>query len=135
MGTKYEEAFKKRNDLLSQLGSKITMDTLLIAGPGAPVKEGEAMIQALPPGNSSLIRLDTRAPLEESPGKVAEAVSLFAQGLGLVPTARRRKSSVGLQASSPPGAVPVRRRMSMEQFDVPNALRLLNPPEPEHVAS
>ena len=45
------------------------------------------------PGLSSLIKVeDVRDPLLEAPDKVAEALVLFCQGLGLLPSIKRRSS-------------------------------------------
>ena len=52
------------------------------------------------PGLCSIIKVeDVRDPLQEAPDKVSEALVLFCQGQGLLPTINRRASRQGLQIS------------------------------------
>jgi len=118
---KFIDAYKKRTEILSQLNAKMKIDVLMIAGMKSKcVDNTEKMHQEITPGLSSLIKVeDVRDPLLEAPDKVAEALVLFCQGLGLLPSIKRRGSlcSQGSEGT---------RKMSMTMcdFDVPNIRRL-----------
>merc|ERR1712181_153099 len=55
-------------------------------------------------------------PVSETPEKTAEALLLFCQGMGLLPTLGRRGSRTDSQGGG--------RRGSMEEYDTPNIRRL-----------
>eukprot|EP00090_Calanus_glacialis_P035219 TRINITY_DN6016_c0_g1_i4.p1 TRINITY_DN6016_c0_g1~~TRINITY_DN6016_c0_g1_i4.p1 ORF type:complete len:319 (-),score=91.45 TRINITY_DN6016_c0_g1_i4:136-1092(-) len=124
--TKFGEAFRRRADITGQISTKISFDTLLISGMRSKsVKESEEIHKLVKPGVSSLIKLDdVEDVLEEAPEKLADSVILFCQGLGLMPTAKRRSSRSVSISSQGNGERMANRRMSMEQYDVPNVRRL-----------
>ena len=79
----------------SGLGQAV--EALLVAGGRnqRAVRESEVLQQQLPPTRVSLVRLEGVADvLEEAPARLAESFILFSQGLGLIPTARRRSSRI-----------------------------------------
>jgi len=128
---KFVDAYKKRNEILSQLGAKVKFDVLITAGSKSKcVEVAEKMHQEIPAGLCSIIKIDDiMDPLNEAPEKLSEALILFCQGLGLMPTINRRMSR---QSSSCSQGSEGGRKMSMTDFDVPNIQRLnLSPREEE----
>jgi len=92
---KFAESYKKRTEILYDLQSKMSADVLLIAGVKSKyVEDTEAIHREMPPGLCSIIKVEeVSEPLTETAAKVAEAVLLFSQGLGLLPSAPRKHSS------------------------------------------
>jgi pimeloyl-ACP methyl ester carboxylesterase len=75
---------------------------MLVAGDNSPhLDETVELNGKLDPSNSSWMKFDCGGMiLEEAPGKLAEAMRLFVQGLGYVPTLRQR-----FEVNHPPSAV------------------------------
>lgn len=93
------DVFIKRSDLNLARNEKrnFTCPVLLLCGAFSPhVEESIQMNARLNPANSTWMKLqDCGMVLEEQPGKVAEALKLFIQGLGYSLTAyERRRSSL-----------------------------------------
>jgi len=125
--TKYGDSYKKRSDLTEHIFAKISFDILLLSGmKSKSVKDSEEIHKEVRPGLCSIIKLDgVEDVLEEAPDKLADCLILFSQGLGLLPTAKRRSSrSVSISSQGNIDGVKNNRRMSMEQYDVPNVRRL-----------
>merc|ERR1712061_954283 len=79
---KFKTANRQRSDVLVITGTKARM-----------VEAGEAIHRELASGQCSIIKMEgTDNPMVKAADKVAEAFVLFAQGLGLVPAARRKTS-------------------------------------------
>jgi len=118
---RFAEAYNRRSEFLSALNDKIKCDVLMVAGAKNKIsQEADAMHQMMKPGMCSLLKMeDVSMPLEESLEKTAEAILLFCQGLGLLPTCTRKNSRSGSIVGKEGG-----RRMSMEQYDTPNIRRL-----------
>jgi pimeloyl-ACP methyl ester carboxylesterase len=116
---RFTEAYKKRSEFLSTLNDRIKVDVLMVCGSKHKyAADAEAMHKMMKPGMCSLLKMeDIAEPMLEAPGKTAEAILLFCQGLGLLPTVQRRNSRSDSQDSSG-------RKMSMEQYDTPNIRRL-----------
>jgi len=130
---KYEDAVRKREEILSSVGSKLRVDTLLLAGRKSRTVQGcEVLHTQIKTGLCSIIKLepDVDNILEETPEKAADAIILFCQGLGLVPTVQRKVSrgSKGAVEDATANATTTKlnmaRKLSMEQLDVPNLRRL-----------
>jgi len=90
----FAESYKKRSDLLGELNKKINFDVLLMTGERSKyVEDSEIIHTEISPGLCSIIKVeDISDPLLESPGRVAEAVLLFCQGVGLLPSVARKFS-------------------------------------------
>jgi len=118
---KYSDAYKNRSDILGRLASGIKVDVLLMTGAKSSfLGDMEAMHKEITPGLCSIIKVDQVSnPLIESQDKVAEALILFCQGQGLMPTINRRMSRTNSQGSEGTG-----RRLSMTDYDTPNIRRL-----------
>lgn len=131
---KFIDAYKKRTEILSQLNAKIKFDALIVVGAKSKscVLQAERMHQQIEPGLCSIIKVeDVTNPLLEAPEKVSEALILFCQGQGLMPTINRRASRQLSQGSDGQG-----RKMSMTDYDIPNIRRLsLTPRQTEEEAS
>merc|ERR1712080_790157 len=118
---KFKIANRQRSDILVITGAKTRM-----------VEAGEAIHRELASGQCSIIKMEeTDNPMGKTADKVAEAFVLFAQGLGLVPAARRKTSRDFLSGSTSSsqeglvvGMVGKQRKYSMEQADIPNISRL-----------
>lgn len=121
---RYTDAFKKRAEFLSTLNARIKIDVLMLCGQKSKyINDADAMQMEMKPGTASLIKLeDICDPLNEAPDKTAESILLFCQGLGLLPAINRRNSRSNSTCSS--DGEGNTRRMSMEQYDVPNIRRL-----------
>lgn len=121
---RYTEAFKKRAEFLSTLNARIKIDVLMLCGQKSKyINDADAMQMEMKPGTASLIKLeDICDPLNEAPEKTAESILLFCQGLGLLPAINRRNSRSNSTCSS--DGEGNTRKMSMEQYDVPNIRRL-----------
>jgi len=96
--SKFADAYRKRTEILLDLNKRINFDVLLIAGMNSKyVKDTEVIHKEMAPGLCSMIKVeDVSEPLTETPARVSEAVLLFCQGVGLLPSAPRRSSSASL---------------------------------------
>jgi len=110
---KFAEAYKKRTEILPDLNKRINFDVLLIAGRKSKyVEDTEAIHKEMTPGLCSMIKVeDISEPLTEAPSTVSEAVLLFSQGIGLMPSVARRLSRQGSTSST--GSLPEERKHSM----------------------
>merc|ERR1712203_191221 len=126
----YEEAYKNRDEILSDLSQRISVDTLLLCGAKSQlVRAAEEIHANIDAGLCSVIKLDdVMDVLTEAPERLADSLILFCQGLGLVPSVQRkisRSQSVVSEASSEEQGVTAKtRKVSMEMFDIPNIRRL-----------
>jgi len=113
--SKFADTFKKRTDILPLLNKRINFDVLLITGMKSPLmQDTEVIHKEMTPGISSIIKFeDVSQPIAEVPEKLAEAILLFCQGVGLLPTAGRRPSQDLSRKNS----------MSMQEYDQPNIRR------------
>jgi len=120
---KYSEAYMKRTEILKELNAKVKCDILLLAGTKSKsVGDTEAIHREIAPGICSIIKVeDVTEPLMETPTKTSEALLLFVQGVGLLPTLGRRASRQDSQSEEGEGG---RRKMSMTDYDTPNVRRL-----------
>eukprot|EP00092_Neocalanus_flemingeri_P002791 GFUD01002988.1.p1 GENE.GFUD01002988.1~~GFUD01002988.1.p1 ORF type:complete len:301 (-),score=93.37 GFUD01002988.1:107-1009(-) len=123
--SKFAEAYKRRTEILPEMNKKIIFDVLLLAGTQSKyVGDTEAIHKQLSPGLCSMIKVeDVSEPLQETPGKTAEAVLLFCQGLCLLPAVPQvsrtaRQTSSGNQEENSNAA------LSMRDYDRPNIRRL-----------
>jgi len=116
--SKYSDAFGLRTNMLEQLAERINFDVLLLAGNKfALVEDSQEIYSYIKPGKASFIRVDdVTEPLKEAQEKLADAIILFCQGLGWMPTILRKVSRGEQQHLT--------RRISMEQYDTPNVRRL-----------
>jgi len=116
---KFCEAYKKRTDILPEL-KRIKCDVLLVAGMKSKnIADTEALHRDIAAGICSIIKVENVAePVGETPEKTAEALLLFCQGMGLLPTLGRRGSRTDSQGEGRRGS------MSMEEYDTPNIRRL-----------
>jgi len=123
--SKFSESYKKRTPILNDLGKDIKFDVLIIAGAKSKtLEQSETIHRAMAPGCCSIIKVeDVIQPLKEAPEKITEAMLLFSQGMGLLPTLGRRMSRQDSMTGE--GG----RRMSMQEMDVPNIGRLALSPE------
>jgi len=119
---KFTEAYRNISEILSSLNKKIKVDTLLLAGARcASLRDTEAMHREISPGLCSIIKVeDVSHPLAEAPQTVAEALILFCQGQGLMPTINRRLSRQESTSSQNSEG----RRVSMTDYDTPDIRRL-----------
>jgi len=128
----YEEAYKDRDEILSDLSERICVDTLLLCGAKSQlVRAAEEMHANIEAGLCSVIKLDdVMDVLTEAPERLADSLILFCQGLGLVPSVQRkisRSQSVVSENNSEEqdsSRVSKPRKVSMEMFDIPNIRRL-----------
>ena len=128
----YEESYKNRDEILSDLSQRVTVDTLLLCGAKSQlVRAAEEMHANITAGLCSIIKLDdVEDVVVEAPERLADSLILFCQGLGLVPSVQRkisRSQSVVSEASSEEQGTAVTskpRKVSMEMFDIPNIRRL-----------
>jgi len=121
----FAEAYKRRKEFMSELNDRIKCDVLLITGMKSKyVGDTEAIHREMRPGLCSIIKVEeVSEPLIEAMEKVAEAVLLFCQGLGLLPTIQRRMSrqdSRGMAAKKEN-----RKSSTMMELDVPQPRRAL----------
>jgi len=116
---KFSEAYKKRTDILPEL-KRIKCDVLLLAGMKSKnIADTEALHRDIAAGMCSIIKVEKVAePVSETPEKTAEALLLFCQGMGLLPTLGRRLSRTDSQGEARRGS------MSMMEYDTPNIRRL-----------
>jgi len=124
----YDEAFKARTNILEELQDRINFDVLLLTGTKTKfAEESQDIYTKVKAGLASYIKLDDVVdPLTEAQEKIIDAIILFCQGLGHIPTVQRKMSrsnsinSMGEAADRPA----MQRRISMEQYDTPNLRRL-----------
>jgi len=121
---KFAEAYLKRSEMLTSMNKNVKFDVLMIAGANSKcAADTETMHKEITPGLCSMIKVEEVSdPLTEAKEKVAEALILFCQGQGLMPTINRRMSrqeSTNSQSSEGKG-----RKMSMTDYDTPNIRRL-----------
>jgi pimeloyl-ACP methyl ester carboxylesterase len=131
---KFKMANRQRTDILDLVSSRVNCDVLVITGAKSRMVEaGEAIHRELASGQCSIIKMEEGSdnPMLKATDKVAEAFVLFAQGLGLVPAARRKTSRDLISGSTSSsqeglvvGMVGKQRKYSMEQADIPNISRL-----------
>jgi len=117
--SKFADTYKRRTDILPQLNKRINFDVLLITGMrNKMAPDTEAIHREMAPGMSSIIKFeDVSEPVSEVPEKTAEAILLFCQGVGLLPTVGRRTSSAEEENNR-------KNSMSMQEYDQPNIRRL-----------
>merc|ERR1712032_544889 len=111
---------------MSELNNRIKCDVLLMTGMKSKyVGDTEAIHREMKPGLCSIIKVeDVSEPLAESMEKVAEAVLLFCQGMGLLPTLQRimsRQDSGGNTTRDEN-----RKSSTMEELDIPMPRRKIS---------
>ena len=129
---KYAMANKARSDITTKLAN-VACDMLVVTGGKTRMVEaGETVHREADTGLCSIIKMEeVEQPMVEARDKLADAVVLFAQGLGLVPNARRKtsrnlsnssrtNSSQGSEEGIVVSMVGKHRKISMEQADMPN---------------
>jgi len=123
---KFEKSFRKRSDLTRHLAGNISFDTLVITGMKSKVvKDSEEILKEVAAGICSIIRLDdVDDVLVDATDKLVDAIILFCQGLGLLPSTRRRASRTLSVSSQGKTSLAKDSRVSMEQLDQPNVRRL-----------
>jgi protein NDRG1 len=91
---KYEKSYRKRDEIISILATKMKTETLLLTGAKSRnIKGSEDVHRQIRTGICSIIRLeDVDNVLEEAEEKAADVIILFCQGVGLVPTVQRKIS-------------------------------------------
>lgn len=113
-----------RTDISEKLKESLKCDTLLLVGDKSSfLHTTETMYQAADTTKTSILRLDDVGDvLVESPGKVAQSILLFCQGMGLLTSA---SSSERLRTVSNCSHDGEERRpsMSMGDYDRPNSKR------------
>merc|ERR1712156_539710 len=121
----FAESYKRRKEFMSELNDRIKCDVLLITGMKSKyVGDTEAIHREMRPGLCSIIKVeDVSEPLIEAMEKVAEAVLLFCQGLGLLPTIQRRMSRQDSRAMA--AKKENRKSSTMMELDVPQPRRVL----------
>merc|ERR1712154_451699 len=92
------DSYRKRDDILNQINTKVGFEVLLVTGVKfRGIKDSEQIQQQIRPALSSHIKVDEVGDvLKDAPEKLADSIILFSQGLGMIPTARRRSSRSGL---------------------------------------
>jgi len=120
----YVESFKDRTDISSLLEENLKCDTMLVLGDKSSfLHTTETMYQHMDKTKTSILRIDDVGDvLEEAPGKVAQSLLLFCQGLGLLTSLSTMDRMRTLSNENTDG---VRRSslMSMEEYDRPNMKR------------
>jgi len=120
----YVESFKDRTDISSLLEENLKCDTMLVLGDKSSfLHTTETMYQHMDKTKTSILRIDDVGDvLEEAPGKVAQSLLLFCQGLGLLTSLSTMDRMRTLSNDNTDG---VRRSslMSMEEYDRPNMKR------------
>ena len=91
---KYTDSYRRREEIVSILGTKMTTETLLMTGSkNKEVKGSEEIHRLMKTGLSTIIKLeDVDNVLDEAEAKVVDAVILFCQGVGMMPTVQRKMS-------------------------------------------
>ena len=87
-----------RTDISEKLKDSLVCDTLLLVGDKSSfLHTTETMYQAADTTKTSILRLDDVGDvLVESPGKVAQSILLFCQGMGLLTSASSSEKLVRL---------------------------------------
>lgn len=95
--SRFAEAYKKRTEILPDLNKKINFDVFLMVGNKSKFVEDTEMIhKEMCPGLCSMLKVeDVIVPLTETPERVSEALLLFCQGIGLMPSINRKFSRQG----------------------------------------
>jgi len=121
----FAEAYKRRKEFMTELNNRIKCDVLLITGMKSKyVGDTEAIHREMKPGLCSIIKVeDVSEPLAESMEKVAEAVLLFCQGMGLLPTLQRRMSRQDSRGNSTRDEN--RKSSTMDELDIPQPRRII----------
>jgi len=127
----YAEAYKNRLSCLEEVADRIKFDVLMINGNNTDLYDESLEIHSkIKPGLSSIIKIDDIAhPLREAPEKIADSLILFNQGLGWMPTAKRKVSrdlTKGASMEEMSDRPQLTRRISMEQYDTPNLRKYSN---------
>lgn len=127
----YAEAYKNRTSTLEEIAEKIKFDVLMINGNNSDLYDESLEIHSkIKPGLSSIIKVDDIADvLREAPEKIADPMILFIQGLGWMPTAKRKVSkdlTKGASMEEMSDRPQLTRRISMEQYDTPNLRKYSN---------
>ena len=91
---RYEDSYRRREEITSLLATKMKSEALLLTGTKSRnVTGSEEIHKQVKTGLCSIIRVeDVENVLEEAHEKVADALILFCQGVGLVPTVQRKIS-------------------------------------------
>lgn len=123
---RYVLSFMNRTDILEQIRHYLQIDCLLVAGSRSSfVKDTEAMFKEANLKNASLLKIDDIGDvLNEAQDKAAEAILLFCQGLGLLPGIEMKSLSRRGSLVDEPKVPNNRRRMSMQEADIPDIRRL-----------
>jgi len=126
---RFEERYRMREEITSMLVTRMTMETLVVTGTRSRNMRGSEDIHVqMKAGLCSLIKMeDVENVLDEAEEKLADAIILFCQGCGLVPTVQRkisRKLSTSNSTNNDETQLNMARKVSMEQYDVPNLRRL-----------
>jgi len=130
----YAEAFKKRIEILSTINQKLKVDVLLLTGSKSKyLKDSQNIQKQMQKDLSSFIRMEGATNvLEDAPEKAADAILLFCQGIGLMPTVSRKASqllvvegtnSVNISTTEDMNKILEKKKRSMCDHDVPNADR------------
>jgi len=128
---KFEESYRRREEFVSMLDT-MTVETLVVTGTRSEMMRGSEDIHVqMKAGLCSIIKVeDVENVLAESEEKLADAIILFCQGCGLVPTVQRKISrklsttSSSYSNNEDTTKLHMARKVSMEQYDVPNLRRL-----------
>lgn len=129
---KFDESYRKREEFVSMLETMMTTETLLVTGNrSAMVKGSDEIHVQMKAGLCSIIKMeDVENVLDEAAEKLADAIILFCQGCGLVPTVQRKISrklsttSSTYSSNEDTTKLHMARKLSMEHYDVPNLRRL-----------
>lgn len=110
------KANRERAEMLPMVAARVKCEVLVITGNKTNMVEaGEAIQREVTTGKCSIIKMeDVQDPLVNTAEKLADAVVLFAQGMGLVANAKRKGSRSSSKISGG----------SMGQADIPNIRRL-----------
>ncbi|GAU91931.1 hypothetical protein RvY_04089 [Ramazzottius varieornatus] len=133
----YMDAFSNRNDITTVLKDKLTCDVLIICGNKSSFQHTVVtMYSHLNPQKASLLNIDNVGDaLNEAPAQVTRGLVLFCKGLGLLTSVttpgERARSSTSLSGD---GGAP-RRRVSMQEADLPRRISVTaqRPPETSHL--
>lgn len=113
--SKYVEAFRRRTEITSEeLKKRMSFELMLVVGKCSKyVPDNESVCQCVAPALCNFVKVqDVKDPLLEAPGKLAEILRLFSQGLSLLPSVGSIGTSIKIKTGT------------MKDFDVPNVRRL-----------
>lgn len=130
--SKYVEAFRRRTEITSEELKKrmrwskemtvyiklqrfvFSFELMLVVGKCSKyVPDNESVCQCVAPALCNFVKVqDVKDPLLEAPGKLAEILRLFSQGLSLLPSVGSIGTSIKIKTGT------------MKDFDVPNVRRL-----------